>query len=818
MKTSHLFSVFLLGCAALCGGAQNYENPALNPVKFQKNPNHPELLLIKDGKADFAIVADLRTEKKQNRGGSHRLSIKLASEALADGFTRCFGITPPILPPDSPELRKYSYKILLGRSSMTDAMGIDPFRTAEEGFLVKTFPEGIVIAGYDGSMLPGYYKKFDRPGVACNGTLYGVYDFMERFLGMRFYYPGIGTYVPPRRKELAVKSVSYSDAPKYRRYNTWFIAAEFGKKFPWSGVADDSAAYRGAYRAYETASFGGVETPHPFQIAKDYPDRLDTIFYREPNGRLRYSPSVYSENSFDVTNPAFADLLVDYWKLRIDSGNKRGGMISGDYLVFGQCDTNRIFENEAAKRLRRNPPVFPYNEMSEVYGAFYHYLAEQAGKKLPGKRVSALAYKNYISAPEKIAKFPDNFTIVVCAGTPDFIRNKTHRAFIEEIYGGWQKKITGKPIVYTYPGSPSGAFYGEFYGEFLRSMASRIDERNIFPCSQPSWEVYYSKYLLMRALWNPAFNKDAAMDEHWRLLYGEKAGDCLKRFYSLLLKHWNDKFIPAFKPDKRSIPHYDRHQLFSKVYTRAVGMELQQLLDQAHKAVRPGSVEEKRLAFFEKAWKPHIQTMFTYQNYKEPFYRIVMLDENDRVKIDGVPDEPVWKRASRLSFQPTLFGGRIPQEKSEAKICWDETGIYLAFTSKAPYAMKPDGVWNGDNVELFLSPGRKKESIFQFAAGANGKLASTFTDVIYQRRDSAWKAQGLKAAVKAGKDGWTLEMFIPFSCLENTAPPYAGDFWYGNLVSNTMLPQPASSAFSVTLGNNYNHHLYGKFYFAGNCE
>ena len=94
------------------------------------------------------------------------------------------------------------------------------------------------------------------------------------------------------------------------------------------------------------------------------------------------------------------------------------------------------------KGLRRNPPVFPYNEMSEVYGAFYHYLAEQAGKKLPGKRVSALAYKNYMSAPEKIAKFPDNFTIVVCAGTPDFIRNKAHRAFIEEIYGGWQKKIT----------------------------------------------------------------------------------------------------------------------------------------------------------------------------------------------------------------------------------------------------------------------------------------------------------------------------------------------------------------------------------------
>ena len=92
MKTSHLFSVFLLGCAALCGGAQNYENPALNPVKLQKNPNHPELLLIKDGKADFAIVADLRTEKKQNRGGSHRLSVKLASEALADGFTRQDGI------------------------------------------------------------------------------------------------------------------------------------------------------------------------------------------------------------------------------------------------------------------------------------------------------------------------------------------------------------------------------------------------------------------------------------------------------------------------------------------------------------------------------------------------------------------------------------------------------------------------------------------------------------------------------------------------------------------------------------------------------
>jgi hypothetical protein len=195
-----------------------------------------------------------------------------------------------------------------------------------------------------------------------------------------------------------------------------------------------------------------------------------------------------------------------------------------------------------------------------------------------------------------------------------------------------------------------------------------------------------------------------------------------------------------------------------------------------------------------------------------------MLDDGERVKVDGIFDEKVWRKARGITFQATIFGEKVSAGKSEAKMCWDDTGIYLAFKSKAPYMIKPDGIWTGDSVELFLSPGLKKENIFQFAVGANGKLASTFSDIIYQRRDSAWKSNGIKKAIKSGKDGWSLELFIPFADLEDTKAPHAGDYWYGNLVSNRMLPQPESSAFSITLGNNYNYHLYGKFYFAGNCE
>lgn len=185
---------------------EKYENPALNRVKFETPLNHRPLELVKDGKLQFAIVCDLAAEKNARIAGTdipikpacH--SLHASSRYLQKYLERCFGEKPRILSPDSPELSSYPFKILLGKSIHTDKLGIDIMKMPPDGFKIMSYEGGIAIAGRDGSMIPGFYQWNDMGNYAANGTLCAVFDFLERFLGMRFYYPGLGVIAPKQNR------------------------------------------------------------------------------------------------------------------------------------------------------------------------------------------------------------------------------------------------------------------------------------------------------------------------------------------------------------------------------------------------------------------------------------------------------------------------------------------------------------------------------------------------------------------------------------------------------------------------------------------
>lgn len=71
-----------------------------------------------------------------------------------------------------------------------------------EGFRVATFPRGLAIVGRpaDAKLAPG-----------SKATLCGVYHVLERFLGIRWYFPGeLGQVIPPA-DTLSIAPVSYTD-------------------------------------------------------------------------------------------------------------------------------------------------------------------------------------------------------------------------------------------------------------------------------------------------------------------------------------------------------------------------------------------------------------------------------------------------------------------------------------------------------------------------------------------------------------------------------------------------------------------------------
>ncbi len=210
-----LLTVFLLvnGCASTSYDPV-LQQTALNPVTAKNTPQHQPLRLVEDGEFKFAIIVDQKAEK-HCRYRSQK-SITIAVELLQEAFDKCFGRAPEVIDIDDKDLQgQYPFLLLLGESASTKELGIEAQKLPQEGFELKTFATGLAIVGNDSSLSPDFSRDpLDRLGPR-RGTLHGAYDFVERYLGCRFFFPGQYGSLWPKLRNLTVNPANYYDYPRF---------------------------------------------------------------------------------------------------------------------------------------------------------------------------------------------------------------------------------------------------------------------------------------------------------------------------------------------------------------------------------------------------------------------------------------------------------------------------------------------------------------------------------------------------------------------------------------------------------------------------
>ena len=122
-------------------------------------------------------------------------------------------------------------------------------------------------------------------------------------------------------------------------------------------------------------------------------------------------------------------------------------------------------------------------------------------------------------------------------------------------------------------------------------------------------------------------------------------------------------------------------------------------------------------------------------------------------------------------------------------------------------------LWKGDSVEFIFTPAGASPHLYQFVCAANG----AFMDIYRQWNpprpiDVNWVADGARYVSKGTPDGWTCELFVPWSALRDK-PPKAGDRWKMNLVSSRALPVWEDQSVSPTLQNNRRVDMFGGMVF-----
>jgi len=167
------------------------------------------------------------------------------------------------------------------------------------------------------------------------------------------------------------------------------------------------------------------------------------------------------------------------------------------------------------------------------------------------------------------------------------------------------------------------------------------------------------------------------------------------------------------------------------------------------------------------------------------------------LQIDGVLAEADWDRAEKAGPFVRSLDGKPCTAATEARLLWDDTALYVAFSSEDPNVGSPffkddEKLYTSNVVEIFVNPSGDSSHYDEIeVAPTNALFDASFSGGPRQGMNLAWSSHAQHAVHVDGtlndpRDvdrGWTAELAIPFASLTGMPRPRPerGDRWKFNL-------------------------------------
>ena len=327
-------------------------------------------------------------------------------------------------------------------------------------------------------------------GVAT-GTLYAVYEFLDRDLGVRFLWPDPKDGVVCREQKTISVSGSYGWKPHFENVRI----RRYGQLW----------ARRAARVISTPVNYpGGGSGGHAFESwRKKYAQTNPDFFYMKEDGER----DLFS-GSMCVANPAFHAEIVRLWS---EARKKEPGKV----FSINACENDTKGKCKCPMCTAWNDPLADPNDASERYAHFYKALYELAAKEDPSVRVYGYAYSNYINPP-RLFTLPSN-VFVGFVPSPKFPYDKASREKILGFIDGWKNSgctLNYRPNLldgYAMPEDISSDYYTEFQAmRAARMKAIDIDGPNTSYSTQGPY-----LYVLGRMMVHPDWSLEKLKDEYY---------------------------------------------------------------------------------------------------------------------------------------------------------------------------------------------------------------------------------------------------------------------------------------------------------------
>ena len=792
-------------------------------------------VIVKEGKPEGAIVLGSRPTR----------AAQFAAFELQYWISKITGAKLPIrtVPQKEDKVR-----LIVGVNEHSKKLGIAAFQPEEYQIAFKG--NDVILAGNDAPDygVVGYQDAKTFPAVIfCHrSTTYAVYDFLEKFCGVRFYtYGEEGVCFTPR-KTLEVSGPGYRRMPSMDAARYPHIVNVLKKM---NVPPRDSHLLLLRWRVN---CMYGLTNHSIYSIYPRYWDRpvfkkFQPLFReKRPEYFARRKPESLKQYSavhrwFDTKNPPpsqlcysqpgvleyFTDEAVQvYSGKKVQAGYANVPRMAGQpfYYPFLEDDDSAWCECDKCTALR-DKGNHAWNHFN-----FVNKLAKSVAAKDKNIGISTAAYNESLPRPKNL-RLEDNVAVQMCYSIQSWYHPQIYK-FQHDIYKDWVRAEGKKrPLLlwlyFLCPSHEASRIYkyhkffpvlypkhtGQYFQEFTRDgIHGWFGEIDLL---RHPLETYIACKLSFDSSLDPA----QLLQEYFYLYYGA-AGKDMQAFYETLENYTWD--IRNYSPRVRTMNKngsfvYGLHTERDNWYlgNPVIMAKLDKLVRTALEKAKTPQEKQRMQRFMDQIWQQAVDGRKEFEirekaravAYPELTVRAIENADNELGKVDFSNADRIQKWA--------LKGNKPSPIPAEAAMAYDANYLYVYFHEKDSYANKnsKENIWE-NGLELFLS--EKRDSDYtQIVISPKGECMVYESVNISGVQRFGRKKIPCKVISDVTPNSWTLKFSLPINeIFHKKILPDARI--YGNLFRTRRVHKTISSyMWSTIFSDAYNENLYrmGMIYF-----
>lgn len=510
--------------------------------------------------------------------------------------------------------------VFVGASEWASRAGVSTNGLERDAFVMLADGRDVYIVGCDDAVVDTRRSIYSPHTGAWDqlhehATLFGVYEFLERYAGVRMYFPGeLGTVVP------------VTGAIRVPNGRVKVVPDCLERNYSWS---NDGMYFEGENRdkhllperklQYQRNRMQTVYIPschgeNGFNMIKRFAGTHPEYFVLKADGKRRTEADIPFAGHFCHSSAVWDEMYKDILSYERGESPKKRGVSDGDkwsIMTFRRPWVDVMPQDgfvpcqcEKCKAAYRTNEVHYATEL--IWGRTVE-LANRLKKAGSGIRVTQMAYTPYRRIPG--IDIPDNVDVMVAESGPWTINREQDVARQLDEIRGWSDKL-GRPVwIWTYPNkygkmkidsvpNPTPRSYVKFYQKAAPWIFGVFAENE-----NDRWFYnYLSNYVLGKFCWNKNVDVEAILDEHFRLMFGPAA-----KPMSDFVREMEDKWVGsvagrvvegALGPTIQAPSDYD---LFTSIYSQETLAHWRgDFMAKARSLVPQGSLESRRIDLYER--------------------------------------------------------------------------------------------------------------------------------------------------------------------------------------------------------------------------